>query len=300
MTIKKTLMTLLATAGLASAITMYGFFINTPNCSLKVYRMKISPGGRDTLKTRTGSRGNWGIVTQNFIPEALQGETLYVEDMAKRVKTFMIRGPPEYNSLDLHLDKFTACATEMDDSSHLNEQLKCAYQLLRHTIKPETVDVDTHDVGLNFYYDLHLPLPKDSVHNGDSIYLKCYKVFGPANESIAFTERTFPLNRDRIDAQLLTENIPFPERRMLEVGEEPSQSVRKRGLEYKVYPSIVKDEVNVKGINGFIDLYDISGKKIAELPVSNGKLNLSQYSRGAYFLVPKKAELPSKKIVKIN
>ena len=290
-------MALLAAASLASAVTMSGFFINTPNCSLKVYRKPT--GAIDTLRRITDGTGYWNIVTQNFIPEALQGETLYVEDNARRVKTFMKRGPPEFNSLDLHLDKFTACARNVDDSSHLNEQLKCAYQLLRHSIKPETVNVDTSHLG-NFWYDLHLPLAKDSVHNGDSIYLKCYKIYGPANESIAFTERKFVLNRDRFDAQLLAENISFPERRMLSINEEPSQAVRKKGIEYKVYPTITKNEVSVKGINGFIDLYDVEGKKLAELPVSNGKLNLSDYGKGVYFILPKETKLPSKKIVKIE
>jgi hypothetical protein len=83
---------LLLTPALANAVGIGGFFINSPNCSLKVYR-KLT-GSRDTLKTITNSRGKYSLETDNFIPPSPQGETLYVYggwNLGGKAKTFLIR-----------------------------------------------------------------------------------------------------------------------------------------------------------------------------------------------------------------
>ena len=78
----------------ARAVSLDGFFINTPNCSLKVYRKEVT-GGIDTLYAKTNSRGKWVIETANADPEFAQDETLYVDggwNLGKNAETFLIQG----------------------------------------------------------------------------------------------------------------------------------------------------------------------------------------------------------------
>ena len=289
------LLLLLLLVTVASGIGVPGYFISTPNCSVIVYRRPT--GGIDTLKTKTGNAGGYMILTEDFFPPLRLGDTLTVAggwNLGGMARTLYVLRFAEREFLDLHLNRFTTCVTNVSDSSHIGTQLKCTYQLLGHSVKAETVDVDTSFYG-NFHFDIHLPLPRDSVHDSDSLYLRCYKVFGASNESLAYTDRVFVLSRARYDAQLAADSIPFPEHRVLGVSELPNERPRVRHL--KVRPTIVSQGVRIGG-KGVVEIYDALGQRVAERKINDGILNLRGFPGGIYYLKLKGSRTFVEKIVK--
>jgi len=275
-------------------IAMDGFFINAPNCSVKVYRKPTGP--IDTLRTQTNVFGKYGIATENFNPPAQTGETLYVYggwNLGGEARTYMIRGPPEYNSLDLNLNKHTACIKDVYDLTNFNAPLKLIYWI--NGFAPETTQVDT---GFSWYwkYDVHAPFNKAQATHGAQAHFRFEKVRG---DTTFYRNIDFLIDTTRFDAQLVKDTIYFTkDSSIIGIAEEN----QKKNIEQKfdVYPTITNGHVNVKGANK-INVYDISGRKAGHYEgnaTSNGFNFEMSAPAGVYFIKPEENSLPTRKVVK--
>jgi|GEM_PF-4731400 len=275
-------------------VGMYGYFVDTPSCSVKVYRKPTGPV--DTLKIISGNGGVWVIETNNFNPPAGQGETLYVYggwNLGGEAKTYMIRGPPEYNSLDLNLNKHTACIDNVYDSTHVNTPLKLIYWI--NGFAPETTQVDTFLDGKSLY-DVHAPFNKAQATHGAQAHFRFEKVRG---DTTFYRNIDFLIDTTRFDAQLVKDTIYFTkDSSIIGIAEEN----QKKNIEQKfdVYPTITNGHVNVKGANK-INVYDISGRKAGRYEgnaTSNGFNFEMSAPAGVYFIKPEENGLPTRKVVK--
>jgi len=294
-----TILALGGLAGKADAVNIRGFFIGSPNCSLEVYRKPT--GSRDTLKTRTGSNGNWVIETNNFIPPAIQGETLNVYggwNLGGKAKTFLIRGPPEYTSLDLNLNKFTGCIGDVIDTSGISATLNAIYQI--NGFAPCTTVVDTGiNQGFTFNYDVHVPFDTTQAVQGRQGNIRLEKRNG---NTVYWTDVPFTVDKTRFDAQLIRDTAIYFPQNVSGVEQEPSQSPQRNGLEWRVWPSVTQGIVNVTGTKGF-STYNAAGQEVGKYQTSNanstGIINFSPYPNGVYFLRPEDMGQDTKKVVKV-
>lgn len=281
MNLKNTLLSLLLVGSLmfpklAKGIGMYGCFIDAPAESVKVYRKPTGPV--DTLRTITESHGDWSIATENFNPLAVQGETLYVENKDKTAKTYMIRGPPEYWSLDLNLNKHTACIENVHDSTHFNSApLNLIYWI--DGFQPETTQIDT-GLGFNFY-DVHAGFDKSQAVHGAQAHFKFEKARA---ETLFYRNFHFTIDTTRFDAQLVKDTLYFTKDSMIiGVPEQNKDIVKKENL--------VKQSHGTRfDIQGSWELYDLIGNKVSEYQTDTNAYkshNLGMNPNGRYFLKSK-------------
>lgn len=331
MTIKKTLMSLLLAGSIVLGISVSGNIHNSyngipgANSLVKVYRKPTGP--IDTLVTNANTNTRWTIFTENFNPPAQISDTLFVEakkdtlgrQFYSTTKWIIRNGTYPYHNFvrELHLDDpwnsplaFTPNISVVKDTSGISTSFVALAWLYKNPAQKCIGVVDTA-LSLSHRYDAYFNFEnQDSTFSpGDSFKIRLQKT---RNDTTWFTEIASAVDTTYFGAMTANasnsvhngafhgDTLYFPQGRQLGAIEEKQKQETKKGIEYKVYPSIAKDEVNVKGINGMIDLYDVSGKKIAELSVNNGKINLSGYSKGVYFVLPKKTDLPGKKIVKLD
>ncbi len=281
---------------LANAVNVDGFFINSPACSVKVYRKPTGP--IDTLRTITNIDGKWGIETANFNPPAGLNEILYVHggwNFGKKAKTFWIRGPPGENFVyDLNLNKHTACIKDVHDSTHFNSApLKLIYWI--NGFPPCTTEVDTgYNQGFTFYYDIHAPFDTSQAQHGAQAHFRLEKVRG---DTTFYRNIDFLIDTTRFDAQLVKDTIYFTrDSSVIGIVEENNLEnlIRKDGGLVKG-PSIVRGGSDiVLNTEGDYYLYDVSGK-IAYKGKGN-KINTYDLSNGAYFLFLKPKD--SKELLK--
>ena len=195
--------------GGASAIGIGGFFLGAPGCSVKFYRKPT--GSVDTLRYQANSRGKWVFATENFHPPADTGETLYVLggwNLNGKAKTFdvLTYSPKPYR--DLHLNKHTACITNVHDSSHVSAALYAVYWI--SGCAPETIAVDTSINGWLFYDDVHVPFDTLQATQGESATIRLEKVLQtPVGDSVFFRNIPFTISKERFDAQLVRDTVYF-------------------------------------------------------------------------------------------
>jgi hypothetical protein len=95
--------------------------------------------------------------------------------------------------------------------------------------------------------------------------------------------------------------IPYEDTIVVTTGisEHKQEALR---TQFRVSPTITNNYVNVSGLEGKIDVYDVFGKRVGEYKVKKEgtDINTSGYPSGIYFLKPKKAELSPVKIIKIK
>jgi len=293
-----TLLALGGLAGKADAVDVRGFFIGSPNCSLEVYRKPT--GSRDTLKTRTGSNGNWVIETNNFIPPAVQGETLYVYggwDLGGKAKTFDILTTSPKPYLDLNLNKFTGCIGDVIDTSQISGTLNAIYRI--NGFAPCTTVVDTGiNQGFTFWDDVHAPFDTTQAVQGRQGNIRLEKRNG---NTVYWTDIPFIVDKTRFDAQLIRDSVYFPQN-YSGVEQELSLSPQRKGHEWRVWPSVTQGIVNVTGTKGF-STYNAAGQKVGKYQNSNanstGIINFSPYPNGVYFLRTEDMGQETKKVVKV-
>ena len=193
--------------GGANATSLYGFFLGSPGCSVKVYRKPTGP--IDTLRDETNSRGKWNINTLNYSPPSNSGETLYVLggwNLDGTARTFIVL--PDPNTLDLHLDKHTACITNVNDSSHISAALYAVYWI--HGFAPETAAVDTHFNAYWFYDDIHVPFDTLQAIQGESATIRLEKLLRTSvGDSVFYRSIPFTISKVRFDAQLVRDTVYF-------------------------------------------------------------------------------------------
>jgi len=190
----------------AYAPDIAGFFINAPQCSVKIYRKPT--GSVDTLYDEANADGLWVQWTENFEPPAQPGETLYVEggwNLGGKAKTFEVVYTPLF--LDLNLNKFTACIENVHDSSHVNAPLKAIYSL--QGVAPCTTEIDTgYNQGFTFYYDIHVPFDTLAATQGKPGTIRLEKTL---NDTTWFRNIDFTVDRTKFDAQLVKDSVYFPQ-----------------------------------------------------------------------------------------
>ncbi len=294
MGLKEILFGALLTISSALGVGIGGFFIDTPDCSLKVYRRPTGP--IDTLRTKTNFAGKWVIETANFNPPAGTGETLYIYggwNLGRKAKTFLIRGPPEYNSLDLNLDKFTACIKNVYDSSHVSAPLKAIYSL--QGVAPETTEVDTgYNQGFAFYYDIHVPFDTLQATQGKQGIIRLEKTLA---DTTWYRVIPFTVDRTRFDAQLVKDTVYFTKDSMI-IGVEESKLenlVRDKG-KLIVSPNITRGDI-ILNQEGDYYIYNVLGREVLKGKYQKGnQIDLDDLPAGAYMLFVKPKD--SKELLK--
>jgi hypothetical protein len=193
--------------GISSAVPIYGNFVGSPACSLKVFRRPT--GTTDTLRRVTNGWGRWSAETDNFVPPAQNGETLYVFggwNLGGKAKTFLIRSPPgdpENTSLDLRLDKHTLCIRNINDSSYVSDSLKLIYWIGNNS--QDTMVVDTA-MSLYHKFDVDPGVDTSQATHGAQAHFKFYKTKG---DTTFFRNLDFTVDTTRFDAQLVRETLNF-------------------------------------------------------------------------------------------
>jgi hypothetical protein len=209
----------------------------------------------------------------------------------------LIRWPPEYNSLDLNLNKFTGCIGEVIDTSRISGTLNAIYQI--NGFPPCTTVVDTGTNGLYNYYDVHTPFDTTLALQGRQGNIRLEKKVG---NTAYWTDVPFTVDRTRFDAQLIRDTAIYFPQNVSGVEQQGTERQRK-GLEFRVWPSVTQGRVNVAGTKGF-DAYNVAGRKVGEYHGNNtnstGTFNFSSYPSGVYFLRPEDMNQKTKKVVKIE
>lgn len=200
--------------GIGDAQVFRGFVIDAPGCSVRVYRQ--SPWAADEVRTITDGQGYWEADCRGFqIPLNLghRFDVDYGWNLGYCMTLGWRRGRDTIEVLpDVCLDQFTVCIKDIIDSSHVAGDLKLYYQLMPgsgRSFKPILVDTGRTEEA---FFDIHLPLPRHRVFPNSVLYLKLFKTFGAAQESLVCTERTYELCTGR-NAQVLDEQLWFPEQR---------------------------------------------------------------------------------------
>ncbi len=265
----------LTTPKKTEAVPISGFFINSPQCSVKVYRKPTGP--IDTLKTKTDDWCGWVIETANFNPPAGTGETLYVYggwNLEGSAKTFVIRGPPEYNSLDLNLNKHAACIKDVYDSTYFNSApLKLIYWI--NGFPPETTQVDTGGQGLDHYYDIHAPFDTLQAVQGAQAHFRLEKVRA---DTTFYRNLDFVIDKTRFDAQLVRDTIYLTRDSFVIGVVEENLEKRVKGGRLIVKPNPAKNYIvsNYEAV-----LYDALGRQVRK--IDEGK-NVIDLNSGVYFI----------------
>ncbi len=283
----------------AKAQSIKGFLIDSPACSVKVYRKPT--GTIDTLYDKANVNGLWIVNPVQFEPPAQDGETLYVYggwNLDGKAKTFVIRGNEDI-ALDLNLNKFTANVRDVIDTFDVSNTipLKCIYWI--SGVPPETTIIDTNQGG-TFYFDIHVPFDTLQAQHGIAGTLRLEKII--SSDTLLRTDTPFTVDRTRFDAQLVADTVYFPSE-VIPLGEEDDwpgkgKENNKKTIEFNVYPSITSSKIKIYGTKGF-SIYNALGQKI------EGRKNINRVyflngPNGVYFLRPKEKHLPTIKIIKRN
>ncbi|MHA1869100.1 MAG: hypothetical protein ACTSXD_13740 [Candidatus Heimdallarchaeaceae archaeon] len=278
MKFKKTLLSLLLAGSLmlpkvAKSVNIRGFFINSPNCSTKVWR--VNPP--DTLRTITNSVGRWAIETDNFNPPAQIGDTLYIEGgwnlggSAKTIWELKATGNMVY---DLNLDMFTGCIEEINDTSGLHDTIPLMCEYYIDGFAPETTQIDTANSPY-CYYDLHAAFENSQAQPGAWAHYKLYKYVQDSPDTLYQTIDSFIINRDAFDAQLIKQTEYFPKEKVIIGVEENKQEVPKE-KERKVKQTLG----TVFDIKGSWTLYNLIGNKVAEYHSYNDQFVRHNFGSG--------------------
>ncbi len=208
------LILLCLSVSISDAQTINGFVVGSPGCSVRVHRQ--TPWADDEVRTITDGQGYWEADCRDFYGPLNPGDRFYVDygwNLGSPVTLSSRRGRDSIEHIpDVHLDQFTVCIKDIADSSHIAGDLKLYYQLVpRSAHNPKPVIVDTGQTE-GAFFDVHLALPKYRVFPTSVLYFKLFKTFGPAQESVAYTERTDELCPSR-NAQVLYGQLWFPEQR---------------------------------------------------------------------------------------
>lgn len=193
-----------------------GFVISTPGCSVRVHRQ--TPWADDEVRTITDGRGYWEADCHDFYVPLNPGNGFYVDygwNLGNPLTLTWRRGRDSIEILpDVYLDQFTVCLKDIIDSSHIPGDLKLYYQLMpRSAYNPKPLIVDTGRTE-DAFFNIHLPLPKYRVFSSSILYLKLFKTFGPAQESVAYTERLYD-PCPNLNVQVLEQQLRFPEQRTI-------------------------------------------------------------------------------------
>lgn len=191
--------------GLTWGYSVYGNFVGSPGSDIMIYRKP--KGSVDTVYTTTDSvTGAWAIAHDRFTPPAEQNETLYIFGSLNqngKAKTFLVRGPPEYNSLDLTLDKHTACIKDVYDSTGLSDTIKLIHWI--DSFPAETMSVTT-TLSPYWKFDVHAPLDTLQATQDAQGHFRFYKTKG---DTTFFRNFDFTVDTTRFDAQLVKDTIYF-------------------------------------------------------------------------------------------
>ena len=289
MKIKETLLSLFLAGSLmlpkmAKATNVNGYFIDTPNCSTKVW----TPVSPDTQKTLTNNWGKFAIETQDFANPPQIGDTLYFEggwNLGGKAKTLWELKASENQIYDLNLDKHTGCIKEIIDTSGLHDSIPLMCEYWIEGFLPETTNVDTSfQQGLTHYYDLHIPFDTLQAQQGVMAHYKLFKKVIDSPDTLYVKEDSFQINKDAFDAQLIRLTDTFPKEKIIIGVEENNQPFTKK-------ERIVKQSHGTRfDIKGPWELYDLIGNKVSEYQTDTNAYkshNLGMYPNGHYFLKSK-------------
>ena len=93
--------------------------------------------------------------------------------------------------------------------------------------------------------------------------------------------------------------IPYENTIVVTTGINEYENIEPR-TQFRVSPTITNNYVNVYGLEGKVDVYDVTGRRIREYKVKKDGtyINTSEYPPGVYFLKPKETKLSPVKIIK--
>ena len=290
MNLKNTLLSLLLVGStflapkLAKGIGVDGFFVDTPNCSTKVYRKPT--GSVDTLWTKTDDWNYWQINTEWFNPSSQIGDTLYIKggwNLGGDAKTMWELKASGNKVYDLHLDKHTGCISEIIDTSGLHDSIPLMCEYWIDGFAPETTNVDTA-MNYYWYYDAHLPFADSQAQQGAMAHYKLFKKVIDSPDTLYVKEDSFLINKDAFDAQLIRLTDTFPKEKIIIGVEENNQPVPEK-------ERIVKQSHGTRfDIQGPWELYDLIGNKVSEYQTDSNVYkshNFGMYPNGRYFLKSK-------------
>jgi hypothetical protein len=143
------------------------------------------------------------------------------------------------------------------------------------------------------FFDIHLPLPKYRLFPTSILYVKLFKTFGPAQESIACLERTYELYPN-LNAQVLEQQIRFPEHFIARqhqdlTGTKPTTA--RAGAERHTAPSRIIAAPSRRDNRSAGVLFNALGQRISD--TERGRLR-----NGTYFLVTEDPPMVTKYVVR--
>jgi hypothetical protein len=93
--------------------------------------------------------------------------------------------------------------------------------------------------------------------------------------------------------------IPYENTLVVTTGISEYENIKPR-TQFRVSPTITSNHFNVSGIEGKVDVYNVTGRRVGKYEVKKEgtNINTSELNPGIYFLKPKETELSPVKIIK--